>query len=333
MLTTCTYCDLGGPWQLPHNNLWNILSSGRYVTAYLTCYRTYNRICYITIKHVIYINCNWYIPLNITRYIRIKNIQQRWYITHWMCYITYYMTCWISVLKINVLQNTTFWMCYTRDNMLYKVVYILHIAYISIKNFNAPWRPSMKPLRATPAPFDESIDRGSAPPYSLFPRWRPSMKPLIATPVLFNETIDRDSGPTPSSLLLHVSFELCRCWQLLLLHVSLATVLQVEPSSNHLEQAMAETAKKKRLHKMFLNAEAVWRIVFIRLIGTMLTEEAVGSFVGALHSLPPRDAAEEPETLEVLRFQISECARAALKSAGIQSCVLLSRPNGPGLRA
>ena len=47
------------------------------------------------------------------------------------------------------------------------------------------------------------------------------------------------------------------------LHVPLATVVQVEHSSNHLQQAMAdsspqaETAKKKRLHKTFLNAEAV----------------------------------------------------------------------------
>ena len=32
-------------------------------------------------------------------------------------------------------------------------------------------------------------------------------------------------------------------------------------------------------------------------------------------SLPPRDAAEEPETLEVLRVQMSESARAALESA------------------
>ena len=67
----------------------------------------------------------------------------------------------------------------------------------------------------------------------------------------------------------------------------------------------------------------------------MLTEEAVGSFVGALHSLPPRDTAEEPETLEVLRFQMSESALAELKSACVQSGVnvLLSLPNGPGLRA
>ena len=94
-----------------------------------------------------------------------------------------------------------------------------------------PWRPSMKPLIAPPAPFDETIDRGSGPTCSLFPHWRPSMKPSIAPPVLFDETIDRDSGPTPLILLLHVSFELCRSWQLLLLHVSLATVVHLEHSS------------------------------------------------------------------------------------------------------
>ena len=44
--------------------------------------------------------------------------------------------------------------------------------------------------------------------------------------------------------------------------------------SIHLEQAMAKTAKKKRLHKTFQNSEAVW--VFIRLTETLLTEEAVG---------------------------------------------------------
>ena len=55
--------------------------------------------------------------------------------------------------------------------------------------------------------------------------------------------------------------------------------------------------------------------------------------------IPPRDAAEEPETLEVLRVQMSEVVLAALESAGhgIRSGVnaLLSRPNGPasGLRA
>ena len=67
----------------------------------------------------------------------------------------------------------------------------------------------------------------------------------------------------------------------------------------------------------------------------MLTEKAVGSLVSALCSLPPPDAAEEPETLEVLRVQMSESARAALMSAGVRSGVnvLLSRPNGPALRA
>ena len=45
----------------------------------------------------------------------------------------------------------------------------------------------------------------------------------------------------------------------------------------------------------------------------MLTEEAVGSFVGALRSLPPVDTAEEPEALEVLHVQMLESALAALK--------------------
>ena len=69
----------------------------------------------------------------------------------------------------------------------------------------------------------------------------------------------------------------------------------------------------------------------------MFTEEAVGSLVGALpsRSLPPRAAAEEPETLEVLRVLMSESARAALESAGVRSGVnvLPSRSNGPALRA
>ena len=51
----------------------------------------------------------------------------------------------------------------------------------------------------------------------------------------------------------------------------------------------------------------------------MFTEEAVGSLVGALRSLPPRDAAEEPETLEVLRVQTSESSRAALESDRLMS--------------
>ena len=51
----------------------------------------------------------------------------------------------------------------------------------------------------------------------------------------------------------------------------------------------------------------------------MLTAEAVGSLVAALRSLPPRDAAKEPETLEFLRVQMSERARAALMSAGVLS--------------
>ena len=50
-------------------------------------------------------------------------------------------------------------------------------------------------------------------------------------PVLFDETIDRNSGPTPLILSLNMSFELCRIWQLLLLHVSLTTVVHLEHSS------------------------------------------------------------------------------------------------------
>ena len=44
-----------------------------------------------------------------------------------------------------------------------------------------PWRPSMKPLIAPPAPFDETIDRDSGPTCSLFPRWRPLVKPSIVS--------------------------------------------------------------------------------------------------------------------------------------------------------
>ena len=67
----------------------------------------------------------------------------------------------------------------------------------------------------------------------------------------------------------------------------------------------------------------------------MFTEEAVGSLVGALRSLPPRDAAEEPEMKSRLKSHMSESARAALESAGVRFGVnvLLSRPNGPALRA
>ena len=50
-------------------------------------------------------------------------------------------------------------------------------------------------------------------------------------------------------------------------------------------------------------------------------EEAVGFVVSALRLLPPRDAPEEPETLEVLRAKISKGALAALISAGDQSSV------------
>ena len=65
----------------------------------------------------------------------------------------------------------------------------------------------------------------------------------------------------------------------------------------------------------------------------MFTEETVGSLVGALRPLPPSDAAEEPETLEVLRVQESESARAALESDGARSGtnVLLSRTQRAGL--
>ena len=45
----------------------------------------------------------------------------------------------------------------------------------------------------------------------------------------------------------------------------------------------------------------------------MLTEEAVGSLVGRLSSLPPSDATEEPESLEVLSVAESPDVR---KSAG-----------------
>ena len=45
----------------------------------------------------------------------------------------------------------------------------------------------------------------------------------------------------------------------------------------------------------------------------MFTEEAIISLVGALRSLPPRDAAEEPETLEVLRAAV----RKRLAATGI----------------
>ena len=41
----------------------------------------------------------------------------------------------------------------------------------------------------------------------------------------------------------------------------------------------------------------------------MLTEEAVGSLMGRLSSLPPSDATEEPESLEVLRVAESPDVR------------------------
>ena len=70
----------------------------------------------------------------------------------------------------------------------------------------------------------------------------------------------------------------------------------------------------------------------------MFTEEAVGSLVGSLALFLPATrlkTREEPETLEVLCVQMSESARATLESAGVRSGVnvLLSRPNGPALRA
>ena len=54
-----------------------------------------------------------------------------------------------------------------------------------------------------------------------------------------------------------------------------------------------------------------------RVTETILTEEAVSSVVGVCCSLPPQDAAGEPETLQVLHIQMSESALAALKSAGV----------------
>ena len=115
-----------------------------------------------------------------------------------------------------------------------------------------PWCPLMQPLIAPSAPFDETISRNSGLTCSLLPPWRPLMKPSIVAPVLFDETINRCSGPTPSSLLYWVSFaklsfaEADSCCFCIKLHVSLVKVV-------HLEQAMAETAKKKGLHKTFLN--------------------------------------------------------------------------------
>ena len=60
-----------------------------------------------------------------------------------------------------------------------------------------------------------------------------------------------------------------------------------------------------------------------------------GALVGALHSHPLSDAAEEPETLEVLLVRMSGSVLAALKSIGLQLGVniFLSRPNGPALCA
>ena len=123
------------------------------------------------------------------------------------------MTCYIAVLKINVLQNITLefvnWplsCCFWIFKLLALLVFFI-VLLAALLN--------------------------CATAIQLFPRWRPSMKPLIAPPVLFDETIDRGGGPAPSSLLLHISFELCRSWlrKLLLLHVSRATVVHLEHSS------------------------------------------------------------------------------------------------------
>ena len=107
------------------------------------------------------------------------------------------------------------------------------------------------------------------------------MKPSIQPPVLFDETIGRGSSLTSSSLLLHISFaklsfaeaDSCCCC----MYISpLLFILSI-----HLEQAMAETANTKRLHKAFLNPEAVLRMVFIWLTGTIFTDEAVAPFLHA----------------------------------------------------
>ena len=101
-----------------------------------------------------------------------------------------------------------------------------------------PCRPSMKPSIAPPAPFDETIDRGSDPTCSLCPRWRPSMIPSIAPPVLCDETIDR-------AVVLHhyytylLSFaeaDGCCCCMYISPRLFILSI--------HLEQAMAETTKK-----------------------------------------------------------------------------------------
>ena len=95
----------------------------------------------------------------------------------------------------------------------------------------------MKPLIVPPAPFDETIDRGSGPTYSLFQCslvWVPSMKPLIAPPVPFDETIDRDSGPTPLIVLTHYLLSFAEadsyCFCMYLCQWPLATVVHLEHS-------------------------------------------------------------------------------------------------------
>ena len=104
----------------------------------------------------------------------------------------------------------------------------------------APVPPSMKPLIGAVVLNALSSLLGVL-------RWNHRQCPLSSS--MKPSKRQSDCGPTLSSLLLPVSFVLCRLCQLLLLHVSLATNV-------HLEQAMAETARKKRLHKTFLNPEA-----------------------------------------------------------------------------
>ena len=60
-----------------------------------------------------------------------------------------------------------------------------------------------------------------------------------------------------------------------------------------------------------------------------------GRACGCLHSHPTRDAAEEPETVEVLLVRMSGSVLAEPKSVGLQLGVniFLSRPNGPALCA
>ena len=75
------------------------------------------------------------------------------------------------------------------------------------------------------------------------------------------------------------------------------------------------------------------RIDFIGLTGTLLTDGAACLIADALRSLPDRDPAYEPETLEMLQIALSAETRHELKVAAERSgvSVLLSRPNGPAL--